>query len=343
VAKLLYIGETWEGSTCRDRMLALQSLGNEIVPFDTTRYYVAGPRLLRSIAHRTNIGLSVLRINKGLQSFISRMRSVDYVWVDRGKWISPNTLKRIKEKFRIPIIHYTPDPQLFYHRSQLFDSSIPEYDLLFTTKRFELAEYKRRGARKVVLTFPAFEKTRFFPRTPSEEARERYESDILLVGHYENHYAHCLAVAAQSNSRVRVWGPHWIRNRRRHKRSRFEISGEGIWGEEYPQALCSTKIALGLLSKYIPETVTTRTVEIPACGVFMLGERTGDHLTLFEEGKEAEFFDSDEELFDKLRYYLIHENERIRIGSAGRDRCLRSGYSNHDRLREMMSVIYQGI
>src|SRR5829696_8072533 len=84
---------------------------------------------------------------------------------------------------------------------------------------------------------------------------------------------------------------------------------------------------------------TSRTFEIPACGAFMLAERTDEHLRLFEEGKEAAYFGSNEELLEKVRYYLDHEDERRRIASAGRKRCLDSGYSHHERLKYMLSVV----
>ena len=84
---------------------------------------------------------------------------------------------------------------------------------------------------------------------------------------------------------------------------------------------------------------TTRTFEIPACGAFMLAERTDEHLRLFEEGKEAAYFGSEGELLDKVRYYLDHEGERKTIAAAGRKRCLDSGYSHHDRLKYMLRRI----
>jgi spore maturation protein CgeB len=117
------------------------------------------------------------------------------------------------------------------------------------------------------------------------------------------------------------------------------VQGEGIWGADYPRALRSAKIALGLLSKWIPETTTTRTFEIPATGTFMLAERNDDHAALFEEGKEAEFFASDEELGDKIRFYLANDAARGRIAAAGRARCERSGYSDAHQLRRVLARV----
>jgi len=55
--------------------------------------------------------------------------------------------------------------------------------------------------------------------------------------------------------------------------------------------------------------------------------------------KEAAFFNSKEELFEKVTYYLGHEEERKNIAQAGRDRCLRSGYSNNEILNSMLQFI----
>lgn len=71
----------------------------------------------------------------------------------------------------------------------------------------------------------------------------------------------------------------------------------------------------------------------------MLGERTEEHLALFDEGKEAAFFGSAEEMLDKIRYYLKHDGERQRIAAAGRERCLMSDYSQHGRMKEILHAV----
>ena len=71
----------------------------------------------------------------------------------------------------------------------------------------------------------------------------------------------------------------------------------------------------------------------------MLAERTDEHLRLFQGGREAEFFSSDSELLDKVKYYITHPQQRQAIAAAARQRCLKSNYSNYDRLKQMINEV----
>ena len=74
------------------------------------------------------------------------------------------------------------------------------------------------------------------------------------------------------------------------------IENKGLYSEDYSKSFQAFKISLCFLRKINYDQQTTRTVEIPACGGFMIAERTAEHKAMFEEGKEAEFFSSNEEL-----------------------------------------------
>ncbi len=115
-----------------------------------------------------------------------------------------------------------------------------------------------------------------------------------------------------------------------------------VWLDDldYPKSLNATRINLGFLRKANRDLQTTRSVEIPACRAFLLAERTDEHLGLFTEGVEAEFFDGPEELLAKCRHYLAHDDERRRVAEAGFARCIRDGYDNEGRLRRVLDHLY---
>jgi hypothetical protein len=336
---MLYVGQLWEGSTTVDRMRSLRELGVRVIPFDTTPYLRRGNRLVRAIANRYHFGPRVSRLNRDLSTFADRNRGFGCVWIDKGTWIWPSTLTHLKGKGSVRLVHFTPDSALLGNQSRHFRKSIPRYDVLFTTKPFELDMHRELGARNLILTFQSYEQTRFLPAIPSAEELRRFSSDITFIGHYDPHYAQCIRALVLRGLQVRVWGQKWDRYRRWHPWAANVVAAHGVWGRDYPAALRCAKIALGLLIKGIPETTTTRTFEIPACGVFMLAERSDAHRALFDEGKEAEFFACHEELIEKARYYLAHPEARQRIAQAGYRRCLKSGYSNRARLESMLERV----
>jgi spore maturation protein CgeB len=88
-----------------------------------------------------------------------------------------------------------------------------------------------------------------------------------------------------------------------------------------------SRINLGLLSERrdgasSDDLITSRTFHIPACGGFLLHQRTPDVLECFTEGEEIACFDTPEELVAKVQYYLKADAERRRIAEAGRRRCV---------------------
>ena len=90
-----------------------------------------------------------------------------------------------------------------------------------------------------------------------------------------------------------------------------------VRGRDFRVALGSTKIAVNLIRRGNRDDHVMRTFEAPACGAFVLNERTPEHLALLEEDRDAAYFSCEAELVDKVRYYLPKERERERIRQSG--------------------------
>ena len=335
--RILYCGSLYVGSTCRMRKNIFEEFGYEVIPLDRDPYYGMGGRYLSAIFRRLQWGPNFSELHRGLVSKADTYKP-DMIWVDKGILIGPETLRLIKKMLpKTLMVHYAGDPLIKYHRSRSFLNSIPLYDILFTTKDYELTDYERLGARNLKLIGMAYSKNDHRPINLTEKDIERFGNDISFIGHCEPWYVEQLSPLLELDVRFAVWGPGW----RKVKKFRKAFRGDGIYGEDYAKAICASKISIGLLSKKAPDDITTRSLEIPACGTFLLAQRTQKHLQYFREGEEVEFFDGKEELLEKCRYYLAHEEKRKLIADAGRQACLTSGYSYHDRIREMIEIIDQ--
>lgn len=331
------------------RLHAMSDLGAELTCVSHTRLYEEGQgcrqfSVAYRIANKLGISLDTQHANSQIRESV-RDNDFDLVWIEKGNMINLETLRFIRlRNSETKIAWYSDDNMFFKHnRSRAFVKGLPFYDFVFTTKaqNCRTEELPAMGARRVVFVDKAFDpdQHRPFDLTPAET--EKLGCDVGFIGTYERERADSVLFLAENGIRVRIWGNGWEAYPHRHENLTLERRAVVNSSQDltYSKAISATKINLGFLRKLNQDQHTDRSIEIPACRGFMLAERSDDHQRLFEEGREAEYFASDRELLEKIKHYLSHEEERMRIASAGYRRCVDGDYTHKNRVRFMLSEV----
>jgi spore maturation protein CgeB len=327
--------------TCLQRANALRALGHRVDHVPAGPAIAGWRRSFYRVGNRLGRPPDVLGSNRAILAAL-RGESFDVLWVDKGLSIHPHTLS-LARKIRpdLVLVSYSPDdmasPDL---QSVAWRRCVPLYDLHVTTKSFNVAELPALGAREVFFVDNAYDPETHRPLELSDADQRRFATDVGFVGTHERERAKTMLALAEQGIRVTVHGALWDRFRGHHEN--LVIRRETLEELDYARAVNATRINLGFLRKAYRDLQTTRSIEIPACGGFLLAERTDEHRRLFEEGSEAEFFDSFDELVAKIRHYLAHDDERRRVAAAGRRRCLEAGYSNAHRLETVLEYLESG-
>jgi spore maturation protein CgeB len=212
------------------------------------------------------------------------------------------------------------------NQTTFYLKTLPLYDLHVTTKSYNVDELYNLGAKKVLFVNNAYAPEVHKPYKLTEEERKKYSADVSFIGSPEKERAESIMNIANEGIKVVIWGNGWAKFLLSHPN--IVIKQGWFADEQYSKIICATKINLAFLRKVNRDLQTTRTMEIPACGGFILAERTEEHLNLFKEDTEAVFFSDDTELKMKIEYYLTNENERKMIAVNGLKRCKESGYDN---------------
>lgn len=343
MSKILFIGDLNEYGRGFQRYRTLKKMGHDVVAFSHTRVssptHIESPSLLFRISWKLRIPFDTTKVNGNIHDAI-RDSLFDIVWIEKGNMILPWTLRRIKKLLpNARLISVSEDDMYASHGHSLwYRYGLRHYDLVFTTKKYNLSELKLFGAVQTRLFLDSYDDNLHKPMQLSESERARFSSDVSAIGAFEEERAESLLHLAKHGIQVNVWGNGWGGQVNLHPN--LVVKNEFLFGEDYPKAICATKINLNFLRKINRDEVTSRSVEIPACGGFMLGERTARHLEFFDEGKEAEFFGSNTEMLEKVRHYLENNEEREKIARAGRERCVASGYSMRAQLGQILKAAF---
>jgi len=360
--KILFVGHLDEGQTSRMRMDVLRELGHEVIAFSSQEQWRCASWLAGRVQKKLNRGSIVTAINEGVLR-LAREHKPDLLWAEKQEQIEPRTLQ-VLGAMGVRLLHFTPDPYftLSWKRTPLMDACMPLWDYAVTSKRYEMDEYTR-VCRQVIYMPLGYAEAVHRPVSPtSPKAGRAFASDVGFLGGWEPRREELLDAIAATGCDLKIWGYAWDHLRdgkwtprralrlkmlagadrfriTRNERLARALQGGEVYSDEYAWALSGARISVGFLRHVCPDQHTTRTFEIPACGSMMIADRTPEHCEFFEEGKEAEFFDTREELVEKVRFYLSHESQREEIARNGYDRCVNSGYSYKNRIINVLAEV----
>ncbi len=320
--RALYVGILTNGTTSRMRADTLRTLlpGVQWDFIDTDEGFQPAGRLSKSFSFRMKSGHLVNDINRKIADQI-REKRYKLVWVDKGVYIWPRTT-RILRKSAENMVHFTPDTAFHANRSRHFYKSALEYDLLVTTKSFELDRYGEiADSNQVMLTTQAYDPNLHQLKTQAEPNRPV----AVFIGLCESDRQSCVAALLKAGVPVRVGGEGWESFAGHHASDpKFHFLGQKVFGAQYAEEYRRASVGLGLLTKRFPELHTTRTFEIPACGTMLATEHTEDTARFFGDD-EVLFFEDYQGLAQSLKDLLKRPQEIEAIATKGHQRVIAEG------------------
>ena len=356
--RILYLGQIGIGQTALMRMRALERLGHSVLGVHTTEPWKRAPWLKRQVQRRTHRGSIVDEINSAVVSAARQFKPA-LVWADKQEFLKIETIETLR-KLGARLVHFTPDPYftLEWKRTAIMDQAMRHFDVLVYCKSYEKTNYDALGKPTIYMPLGYCDET----HRPLSSSDPLWSCSVGFLGGWEPRRERMLHAIAGTSVDLRFRGGHWdfLRDGKWTLRRRIILSqlaagervcihrdevladlwqGDEVYGDDYARALSGAKIGLGFLRKVCPDQHTTRTFEIPACGSMLLADRTEEHQGFFEEGKEADFFASCEELLDKVKFYCGNESVRKKVSEAGYKRCVDGGYSYVHRLRTALETL----
>ncbi len=337
--RILASVDPWWGSCGNAFARGFHRMGHEVHVVPSERFVPPGwaSLPLRALRRLLRPRL-VAEYGRALEAVAAATRP-DLFFVYKGTWVPPEAVRSLRAGGAVAVNVY-PDVSFTAHGPYI-PRALPLYDWVFTTKSFGLEDMRRALDVRSASLLPHFYDPEIH-RPPAAVAAE-YACDVAFVGTWSPKKEEFLVAlaAALPGAHLRIWGDQWGGARPRLGNA---IQGRSVTGREYALALAGARIALCILSEArrgasSGDLVTSRTFEIPACGAFLLHERTAELARFFDEGTECAAFADAAEAAALVKRYLADEPARRAVARAGRLRAERSGYSVDDRARELLDRV----
>ena len=334
---ILYLGDNHSGSTSFHRANALRRLGHKVVHVDP-RAFCRASKLIPPLAVRFGFGFLSPIVNSFIKKNVD-IAGINLAWIDTGAEIN-GSLHRWFVSNGVRIINYNVDDP-FGDRDgrkwNLYRKSLRFHDVTAVVREENIQEAKAYGARNVVHVFRSYDPVAHAPVLINEYERKKWASEVSFVGTWMPERGSFMVKLIELGVPLTIQGQRWWKAPE-WERLKHVWRGPSVFGRDYSLAIQCSRVTIGLLSKGNRDLHTTRSAEVPFMGgAAFCGERTREHLAMFQEGQEAEFWSTPEECAEKCFSLLSDETRRRKLVAAAQAKVIASRLSNDEIMQSILS------
>tara|TARA_Y100000590_G_C15684324_1_gene1001012 strand:+ start:49 stop:1056 length:1008 start_codon:yes stop_codon:yes gene_type:complete len=234
----------------------------------------------------------------------------DLIYVRSGEIIGKNLLLKLKKKAK-KIVYFCNDNPFVKRdnkRWKLFLDAAKYYDKIAFQDKARLKPSKKWGIKKPLLVLPPYDKKIHKRHEISSNEKKKFKNDLVFIGTWSPNKGLFLKKIIELGIDVKIYGNRWDKDPNFEYIKHKVILGN-VLNPNYSKIIQSSKIALCLFSEENLDTITARSIEIPAIGTLLFSLRTESMKEIFVENKEAIFFKTPKECVKKIKYYL--KNNKI--------------------------------
>ena len=114
--------------------------------------------------------------------------------------------------------------------------------------------------------------------------------------------------------------------------------GQIDYYDAMPYVFKCSDINLNITLRSIQRGIPLRAMDIMGCGGFLLTNYQEDLLQFFTPGEDFVYYESHQDLLDRIGYYLTHEDERRRIAENAH-RKVAADHTYDIRIRQMLEIV----
>jgi hypothetical protein len=344
MTRILFIGDSWQGSSGRSLREALATSPDVVVSDVSADLFIPNyTGIPLRIANRLLRKLQLRELERAVRQAASGCRP-DVLLVYKGAGIETRFLREMQQS-GVATVNVFPDCSPHAHGRHLREA-LGCYDLVISAKPYHPARWESvYGYRNAcVCVLHGYDPDVHYWAEPPRS----FKYDVALCGTWRPQYHRLMqsfgeALGDDSIS-VAIGGNGWLAHRGELPRH-WQYVGERL-GRSYGELVRSAKIVLApvtreLTVRGIPQPgdeETTRTYELAAAHCFFVHQRTDFVATLYDESTEVPFWESGTELAQLVRRWLPDDEGRRAMAARAHARAV-PAYSVPARATEVLEHV----